>query len=368
MSGTNGCQQPPLVPGTVSGTTRRPTVIGDRKGSPSHSATALQDRKPTVLGSKPAPVANRPTTMMGESPPATVSQERKSTVISHVQPSMTVSEDAPKKPFIVSKPSVIPGTVRKGFVVETADLKKAFVGSSHEVIVRAVILLRGTIVETLNTSACSQWGAIVGQRYGVLVNEALTHASSKAIRDGASHMRRLYRLLEEVAQAFQKKSSKGRFWEKAKTPWEKFHDVQAEVDQLRVLLGNVLPGLREVQVKLGNVSTDLLELSSEIEAWSIAACFLADTLGQNDQRSSHLMDQSISLAKMIALIQEGVLMREDSIREVDALADRIQEGVLVTLPAWIEKVVHVSQKTSHTETDSYTLRQGIENIIQCIKP
>lgn len=262
----------------------------------------------------------------------------------------------------------MPGTIRKGLEVTTHDLEIRFPGATPETIKRAMVVLKGTIVETLNGATCSQWGFHLQSEYTKLVDESLGLTSSASVRDGMRHAARLFVLLSEVATAFQGDGSKGMFnWKKTATPWEKLAEVRVELDQLRTYLGSILGELRTTQTRLEGISDELMDYTHELDAASIAAQFLADHLGASDARAQHLQGQSLTLAKMIAHITEGVLLRKSTIDEIDALADKIQESILVTLPAWIERIALTSQKTSVTDTERYTLRQGLEEILHKLK-
>jgi hypothetical protein len=269
---------------------------------------------------------------------------------------------------VIIKPSVMPGMIRKGLDVSVAELEKTFPGTSRETLDQTARILKDTIVESLGAVSCSQWGYEVQARYNELVNESLALASVKTVQDGARHNSRLYALLSEVAQAFRDNGPHDfAFWKKQVTPQEKFEDAHDELEQLRGLLGNALPVLRAIQTRLEKLSHESLRLATELDASGIAAHYVADTLGAGDDRSSHLMDQSVSLTKTIAHIREGILLRQESVQEIDALADRIQESVLTTLPAWIEKATLVFHNPSATDTERYTLRQGLEDIVRQLK-
>ena len=233
---------------------------------------------------------------------------------------------------------------------------------------RVMQILKDTILETLRAVACSQWGQDAQGRYQGLVNESLEITSTTEARDGAQYLRRLYTVLEELALTLQNQGSKGlKFWGKKQTPWEKFQECQSEIASIRQYLGQILPTLRKQQSRIEEISAEAVRVSEEIDAYSIAASFIADTLGPAHELSNHLVTQAMSLSKATAQIQEGNILRAAHAREIDALADRIQDGVLVTLPGLIERFSLLVMQPSMSETDAYSLRQGLEDIILKLK-
>lgn len=343
------------------GAKRKPTVIRqDEGGVLNPPVSASQKPKPTVIVNNP--VKPQPTVIGG-------GETNARPIV--VKPTPTVIAPAPVKPegsMAIKNPSIIPGTVRKGFDVSTSDLGKVYPGASSEILTKVEMILKSTIVETLNTIACSQWGSKTQARYTELVSESLRLTSAQVVQDSIRHNIRLYELLEEIAVSFQFKNSKVfQFWKKVQTPWEKLQSVRNELTQLREKLSRALPELRNTQSSLNDISLEFQKLVAELDAFSVSANYIADHLGSGDSRSAHLLDQSVSLTKMIAHIQEGVILRTATVQEIDSIADRIQESVLSTLPAWIEKASLVLQRSSTNETERYVLRQGLEEIIQNIK-
>ena len=262
----------------------------------------------------------------------------------------------------------MPGTIRKGLEVAAADLAVGFPAANAETIKKVIRILKGTVAEALTGVSCSQWGLHIQAEYGKLVDESLKLVSAPAVRDGMRHAGRLFILLSQIAETFKGDGSKSLLsWKKSATPIEKLDEVRVELDQLRTYLGSILGDLRTTQTRLEEINKELEQKKEELDVWSIAAQFLSEHLGASDSRAPHLLGQSLTLTKMVARITEGAQLRQSTIDEVDALADKIQEGILVTLPAWIEKVSLTFQKTSVTETERYTLREGLEEILNKLK-
>ena len=343
---------------------RRPTIIGQAILSQPIQPIVTAPQEPNLQ--VPAQTGRTPTVISIGHTSLDVEKSKlvplKPTVI---PPS---SAGTSKSPLMVSQPSVVPGVIRKGLNVTLQDLEKAFPGTPREMLTRVVQILKDTIVETLRAVTCSQWGQEAQSRYQQLVNESLKITSTTEARDGIQHLRRLYTVLEELALTLQSQGSKGlKFWGKKQTPWEKFQGCEHELDSLRQHLGQILPTLRTQQSRIEEISAEAVRVSEEIDAYSIAASHIADTLGPAHELFNHLMTQVMSLSKATAQIQEGNILRAVHAQGIDALADRIQDGVLVTLPGWIERFSLLVMQPSMSETDAYALRQSLEDLILKLK-
>lgn len=323
-------------------------------------------RGPTIIGKKNETENGllRPTVIKG-APPAPTSQRPKPTVMPSItKPSMQTNIP----PLSPSGPSIMPGTVRQGVMVEISELAKRFPGIPETTLVQVKDVLKNTVAETLTTVQCGMWGTSAQRIYAGLVDSSLKLTQGKAVKDGSRHLSRLYELLQEIATSFSEESPQGfAFWKKRKGSNEVFTENQDELNQLRNTLEHLLPDIDIVRIGLEEVSTKLGELPSRIDAEALAGQYLADLFEKSDmQKAQVLADQSMSLTKTIAHIQEGILLRNATIQEINALVVKIRETVLVTLPAWLEKASLVSSR-HHTETDIYTLREGIDDIIQNLK-
>lgn len=352
---------------------RKPTVIGIPVSTQApHTPTVMgtfvspppQGAKPTIIGSGVSTPTQHMPSVIGTRVEVEGGKPKAIPQATTIQATVT----KPQEPKTVDKPSVMPGTIRNGLEVTLQELEKAYPGNSRETLNRVLQILKGTIVETLRVVTCSQWGQSAQEKYQELVKDSLEITSKGEARDGTKHLSRLYTILEEIVLLFQNQGSKGlKFWEKKQTPWEKYLERQGELDQLRQYLGQILPTLRDQQRRIEEINDQAQNVSSEIDAYSIAAQYVADTLGPAHELSGHLLTQSMSLTKMIAQIQDGTILREAHGRAIDSLADRIQDGVLITLPGWIEHFSLISLNPSMSETDNYSLRQSLEDLVIKLK-
>jgi hypothetical protein len=343
----------------------RPTVIG--VGSTTNILEqAPQGAKPTMIGGGPAPSHPiTPTRIGGEHLKAETPQGVKPTAIS---PTSLPSAPPPSdKPIVLSAPSAIPGTVRRGIEVSIEELSKFFPGTPVETLKKAQEILKRTVLELLTDAQCALWGAETQKRFGDLTERSLQITSANVVQETSRHLSRLYAILQELGEAFQGKGSGLMFWKK-ENPWEQFQEVSTEIRQLRQLLNQQLPAIIKSETETMSLSGEFEILSLDIDAEGLAGRYLAEKLLKDKDRASQtLMDRSLSLTETVAHIQQGTLLREQAANNIRQLVSRIQDGVLRALPAWIESITLTYQTANQTETDIYTLRQGLEGIIQKLK-
>jgi hypothetical protein len=58
-----------------------------------------------------------------------------------------------------------------------------------------------------------------------------------------------------------------------------------------------------------------------------------------------------------------LLLRQTHSRDIDVLADKIQDGVLIVLPGWIDRFHLLYSRQNVTPTDTYTLHQGLSDLL-----
>jgi hypothetical protein len=332
-----------------------PTVVPTVIGKPSSEA------KPTVIGSPitiPSPVQP---SMMGTKVDLGKQKPTAPTVV-------PVSKPKVLEPRATYQASVMPGVIRKGLEVTLQDLEEMYPGTPRDILHQSLQILKDTFVETLNIVACSQWGQVAQEKYQILVKESLEISLGGETRDGTQHLSRMLNILEDLVSLFQVPGSKSlKFWgKKTITPWEKYLEYESELKTIKSHLEKILPALREQQNRIENINEQAQKVSSLTDAYIISARYIAHLLGTNDL-AHHLINQGMSLTKIIAQVQGGIVLRNAHGRAIDTLADCIQEEVLVSLPGWIERFALLSQKPSMTLTDSYSLRQSLEDLVIKLK-
>lgn len=361
-----------------------PTVIGGQ-GPKKLQATvigggATNVRKPTVIGggsnatvapvvpSSPAPPPSiKPSVIpMGVRSPKKTEEEVKVVEKPVIRPMTQPAQQSVK----VEKPSFIPGTTRKRLVVTKNDLLMQFPGTSDAVLARAEELLGKLVIETLVEGFCQQWGMREQKRFGELVGQSLELSSHKLIQESSRHVNRLIVILKEVADAFNDDGGGFFSWGKKASPWEKFQEFYPEIRQLSALLNQQIDQIIDIRAKLDGITAEFAKLMIVLDAESISARYLSDMLGTSPDKQSMvqcLLDRSLGLAQTTAQIQQGMIVRQSTVQDIGKLVSRIQDGVLVKLPAWIEQVSTFQSKATLNDTDMYACRQGLEEVTNQIR-
>jgi hypothetical protein len=263
-----------------------------------------------------------------------------------------------------SEPSVIPGTIRRGLDIDTAQLAKHFPAALPGVLSLAVYTLQHSIISTLSISRCAQWGMQAQKSYTTAVDASLAITTSNILQSSLRNIARLQAILRPLADSLLRPVAKSMlFWKPAPSPQAMLQQAQPELAQLRRHLAQALPELRAMQARLELISSELLQLCTTLDAESIAAHYIADVLGQADARAPSLMQQSAALVQMVSHIQQGLVLRSSSTQTMQVLAHRIQDTVLVALPAWMEKISLLSHAQQINATERYTLGQQLDTLL-----
>lgn len=337
----------PLQPSTM-----KPTVIETKASPPPQTVPVVTKILPTVING----VGN-----IRVNPPADIKPSVSPT------PATAIKSSSPKPPLVVNKPSAITGVARKGLEITKDELLRHFPGTADAVLEKAKQLLSEVIVEIISENNCLQYGIKKQQCYGELVEKSLKLSSHKSIQDSSHHIARLFILLQEVASTFKDDNGNGfAFWKKKDDPWEKFQEVYPEIGQLTALLNKQMPEIISIRAQLNAISLEFLSLLTELDASCVAAKFLSDQLSSSTKQqevSQCLLARSLSLAQTVVNIQQGVMTRESTVRDIDKLISRIQDSVLIRLPVWIEHISLFQSKATLTETDIYSCRQELQEVI-----
>lgn len=357
----------------------KPKVITSTHGAPASPPSAAPPGegpleadggrvlRPTVIGQGAAPAAPRPvsaTVVPAAQPAASLAQPAAPRGV------VPAPSTAPPEPWAVRRapPSVVPGTIRRGVEVSAAQLAQRFPGALPETLLQVKHLLRDTVVETLSAAQAARWGDEAQRGYGELVDASLAIIHAPALQASLRHVARLHALLGAVAEQWQAPARSGlRFWKSDAGPAQALQASQGELGQLRQHLSDALPALRTLQAELQAISGQLAPLAVRLDAWGLAAQYLADTMdaaqgAAADPRAQALAQRAGALANTVLHIHSGALLRHSSQQSLDALVHRIQDTVLLALPAWMEKVALATQARALNDTERYALAQQLQGL------
>ncbi len=329
---------------------RKPTVIGGAPVNP--SAGVPPGRQPTVIRTPPLSTHVQPTQVPG---PTKIAQ--KATVAG-----------VPQALPVVSQPTAVKGVIRKGVEVDRTTLARCFAGTSDEVIVRVQQILKETVIDLLTDATCVYWGEENQKRFGEITERSLELVSSDTISSATAHLRRLQTILQELADSLG--PSKGWFGKHAE-PSEVFEQHRSEMKQLRTMLKNLSSELLRVESELVSLNGELSTLAVLIDADNLAAKYIVEHLldkSRHDRMIETLQGKSLSLTKTVARIAQGRSTRDAQAGVIRQLVAQIQDAVFNALPAWVQNVIVVFGKADRTETDMYTVRTGLNAILQQFSP
>lgn len=274
--------------------------------------------------------------------------------------SPSASSGAQKAP-----PSVVPGTIRRGVEVSLPELVQRFPAAMPEALQQAQRLLQATIVDTLSATQAARWGEEAQQRYGALVDASLQITQATTLQTSLRHVARLHALLQGIADEWLAPAkSPLLFWKTSAGPAALLQASQGELAQLRQHLAEALPALRSLQAELQGIGSELAPLAVRLEAQSLAAHYLADLLDSGaDPRAYALLQRASALAQTVLHIHGGLQLRQGSQHSLDGLIHRIQDTVLMALPAWTEKVALATQARQLNDTERYALAQQLQGLL-----
>jgi hypothetical protein len=297
---------------------------------------------------------------------------RKPTVIGSTNSAPTKSADS--KPVHANTkyaPSIIPGTIRQGLVIELASLAKQFPTTPAHVLSLSARTLKDTIFSTLTEEQCAQWGCAAQQAYNAAIDACLEINASVQLQTCMRYVQRLRELLTDLAKSLQDSESTGfLFWKSSPDAAQLLAASRAELLLLRQHLMHALPEIRGLQLRLQRLSVELLALCDALDSYAISSVVMADKfaeLGHADRRAQTLMQQSRALIQTMAHIQSSAVLRQSSQFNLDQLIQTVQDTVMVELPAWLETISLALHAKQITQTQRYALSHQLEIITKQLK-
>ncbi len=271
---------------------------------------------------------------------------------------------------MVSQPSTMHGTVRKGIEVSIDELLKRFPGTHRETLEEVRSILKRKVLELLNDVECTQWGEQAQQAFGELTGRSLTLVGHDTVEECERHLSRLYAVLDELADAIQNNGGVIPSWKKRPELKDLFGEHEEEISQLRELLKDSYPILAQVEAQLVSLVAEYESLKSTLDAEYCAATYVAEVLLDKRSKSREigiLLTRAGSLQETVANVQQSQLLREQAASQLQQLAARVQNGVLNALPVWLEQITLALQQAKVTPTETFTLRKALTEVTQKLK-
>ncbi|MEJ8851957.1 hypothetical protein [Variovorax rhizosphaerae] len=335
------------------------------------SASADVPRRPRTMGATPPSTAPAPAVVPAGVPEPARRAPR--AMASSPAPTTATPAAAPPAPLVPAAGATTPmpmpmprpmaGEVRKGVQARPEDLAARFPALNKSQLSFASTLLSSVVAGAFDWSQAQDCGVALQKQYGDVVQRLLDVASSKVLRTAPQYLSRLLALLEECAQDYAPPSSIiGRWLRKDKPNALALH--RNEIDELKKKLSQACVDLEQPIAEVIAIRGELSALAEQLVAASMACEWLMERDWVAEEVRAVLVDRALVLTRTAALVQEQQLLSLNSASNMDALRDRIQEGVLIALPSWLSTMASVP---ADNETQRFVARDDLRQIIDRIK-
>lgn len=307
----------------------------------------------------------RPTALPPSAPgPAPAGSEPRRFAPTRLPPAPPPTEP-PRAPVA---PTRVLGASRPGLEVPLAALQQRFPGLRVDEAEHVQALLRGVAPDALSLREAAAWGTAAQQRYGELVEHALQLGQDRRRLAAQDHLARLHALLQDVSEAISDQLAPGLLSRWRASPWELLGRHRAEIEQLRIALRDGWQALAQQRDTLAAQRRELNVLAGELQAWGLAATWLAEHLHGPGTHAIGLADTLLRRAGELTALQAQMVqaqpLREQADADLDALCGAIQQAVLTLLPAWLEKALHADRGT--TPTAARELHRDLQGLLHAL--
>jgi hypothetical protein len=225
------------------------------------------------------------------------------------------------------------------------------------------------------------WGQTAQAEYGTLMNECLEMSQSPELQHAVTHLTRLQEILEGIDLEKLKEVGQGLMAKFLGTSREKvlevFTSTQSELTHLMKLLQDAIPSLLDLKKRLSDTKERVKELSSKLQAESLAAEFVVGYMrksGMSDKAKMHaqiLEGRSMALTGTVAQITGSNSMFEIQINQPLNVITCVQDTVLTKVPAWLGNYMALKllfeRKSKPTETQLTELGHKLSEILSTIR-
>lgn len=270
-------------------------------------------------------------------------------------------------------PTRLAGVQRQGLQVGLAQLQMRFAGQPAARLQQVQGWLQGSLPQALTRRQASEWGVAVQRRYGELLEQALALTRHPQRLAAQAHLERLHALLHEVSQALQQRVQPGLLGRWCASPSGVLQRHRREIDQLREALASASHSLIGQLEALDALERELSGVAADLEAASLAATFLAETLATQpgtlpeDGRVQALHHRAGELARTHVHLADARYLRKQADASLQHLVGCIQHAVLLLLPAWLEQEAHTA-RVPPTPTLLRQRLQALEALVQALRP
>lgn len=257
----------------------------------------------------------------------------------------------------------MPGKVLLGVRVTSAALAQRFPEQSDTTRTAASAVLATIVPATLGWADAQRIGIGLQQRYGEQVQRLLDAMAADAVRTAPQHLSRLISLLETCAEQLTPPTGIGQWLRKDKVRPADLHS--REIEQLKQRLSRIVAELEPTMAQVMKIRDDMATLAAELLATSLACEWLSDDTSLATEVRSALTERALAVTKTLALVRQQQEQSTATAMGLDALRDRIHDGVLNALPSWLAHLATLPPELN--DTQRYVVRDELAQIIYRLK-
>lgn len=271
-------------------------------------------------------------------------------------PAVPTPEATPEKPKTTpATPSVLPGTRQTLSQITLADLESRFPGESGEVLQRVRGLLAGISFSNESSSFWLAFGVRAQDDLGAEVKHRLALVGGPEVRSVSQHMARLHALLKDVVDAL----DGGLFKKPAQKVWA---DSQGEVQQLEALLRQGAGAVGLLIDNLNRLTASSHEVGVELAVCARVLDYSLDKVPEGV--NAVVLGRATSVATSMAMRLEHVAQTALQVQQLQAMAEIVQNGILVKLPTLYSSLASLPAKP--TETQRFLAVEKINDLSQLL--
>jgi len=256
----------------------------------------------------------------------------------------------------------MPGQLHVGLKVGVQALAERFPLHARPVLDMAAGVLGGVPAQGLDWSQAGRLGLQAQKEYAALVQRLLQAMSADVLRAAPQHLARLLGLLQACAEDFAAAPGLVGQWLRRDRP-RALALHRGEIEQLRAALAACVDALDAPTQQVAQVRRRLPGLFDQLMAASVACEWLAQGRGPalDEDVRGVLAERALALARSAALVRQQQAQSAASAQGLAALRERIQEAVLIALPAWLAQLA--AQPAELNDTQRFVARDALGQII-----
>lgn len=276
-------------------------------------------------------------------------------------PKATEINIEPAKPFVVTLPTSIGGTVRVRIPVTLVTLSQCYPKIQSHVLSKALDLILKFNIEDTSIDEFILWGQPLQEKYSQLIGAHLSLSMSEIKVDAVRYINRLQKILQEIEYPRNTESTNtllrifaGSVSKKINSSQD-FESTQIEVNQLAELLSLAIKPLTELYRKQEGLRDEFKKLQDDVEISAIAAEMITDYMIGQKMRyecSQALGSRTASLYTTQASLMQQISLQSNSGSDVLTLISCIQNIVLTSIPTWLNTYADIikQQTSAHKPT------------------